>query len=55
MKTKSEYMRLLAQDREQWREMVQSVTQKFCESREEKVIKQEELTKEAETKREERK
>ncbi len=32
----------LAQEREQWKEVVQVVTQKFCKSREEKVIKQRE-------------
>jgi hypothetical protein len=40
-------MRLLAQDREQWREIVQNVTLKYCESREEKVTKERELKKKA--------
>jgi hypothetical protein len=31
-----------AHDREQWKGIVQSVTQKYCESRKEKVIKQKE-------------
>ncbi len=33
---------MLPRDREKWREIVQSVTQKYCESRKEKVIKQRE-------------
>ncbi len=41
IKTKSEYeaVAVLAQDREQWREVVQNVAQKYCESRKEKVTK----------------
>jgi hypothetical protein len=47
----------LAQDRdpEQWREIVQDVTQKYCESRREKVTKQREVRMKAEAKRKERK
>jgi hypothetical protein len=32
----------LAQEREQWKEIVQAVTQKCCKSQEEKVVKQRE-------------
>ncbi len=55
MKTKIEYeiVAVLAQDREQLREIVQNVTRKFCESRGENVIKQRELRKKAEAKRKE--
>ena len=44
IKTISEYEAVvsLAQEREQWKEIVQAVTQKFCKSREEKVVKQRE-------------
>jgi hypothetical protein len=44
IKTRSEYEAVvsLAQEREQWKEIVQAVTQKFCKSREEKVVKQRE-------------
>ena len=57
VKTKSEYeaVAVLAQEREQWREIVQNVTQKYCESRREKVTKQREVRKKAEAKRKERK
>ncbi len=57
IKTKIEYeaVAVLVQDREQWREIVQNVTQKYCESRKEKVTKQREVRKEAEAKRKERK
>ncbi len=57
MKTKSEYeaVVVLAQDREQWRKKVQSVTQKYCESRKEKVTKQRKVRRKAEAKREEKK
>ncbi len=44
-----------AQDREKWREIVQNVTQKYYESRKEKVTKQREVRKKTEAKREERK
>ncbi len=44
---------MLAQDREQWREIVQNVTQKYCETRREKVTKQREVRKKAEAKRNE--
>ncbi len=40
-------------DREQWKETVQNMIQNYCESRTEKVKKQREVTKKAESKREE--
>ncbi len=46
----------LAQDREQWKGiLVRNVTQKYCESRNQKAIKQREVRKKAEAKREEKK
>ncbi len=45
----------VAQDREQWKAIVQSVTQKYCDLRKSKVIKQREVRKKAEAKREEKK
>jgi hypothetical protein len=44
IQTRSEYEAVvsqlsLAQEREQWKEIVQAVTQKFCKSQEEKVVK----------------
>ncbi len=47
MKTKADYEGVVevAQDIELWKGIVQSVTQKYCESREEKVIKQREVRK----------
>jgi hypothetical protein len=57
IKTKADYEAVvaLAQDREQWKGVVQKITQKYCESRNQKVIKQREVRKTAETKREEKK
>ncbi len=57
IKTKTDYEAVpeVAQDREQWKGIVQSVTQKYCESRKEKVIKQREVREKAEAKREEKK
>jgi hypothetical protein len=57
IKTKADYEAVveLAQDREQWKGIVQNVTQKYCESRREKVIKQREVRKKAGAKREEKK
>ncbi len=46
---------MLAQEREQWREIVRDVTQNYCESRKEKATKQREVRIKAEAKREERK
>ncbi len=46
---------IYVQDREQWKGIVQNVTQKYCESRREKVIKQREVRKKAGAKREEKK
>ena len=52
---KSEYeaVALLSQGRVQWKEIVKNVTQKYCESRREKVTKQREVRKKAEGAREE--
>ncbi len=44
IKTRSEYETVvsLAQEREEWKEIVQAVPQKFCKFQEEKVVKQRE-------------
>ncbi len=57
IKTKADYEAVveLAQDRKQWKGIVQNITQKYCELRNQKVIKQREVRKTAEAKREEKK
>ena len=56
IKTKEEYdeVVVLAQDRNEWKKIVQSVTDKFCKLQEDKVTKQKESRKKAETKAEEK-
>ncbi len=48
MKNKVDYEAVVqvAQDREQWKGIVQSIAQKYCDSRKEKVIKQRKVRKE---------